>query len=94
MSTRVGAIIFVVAWVNVMTFMVGAWWLGGDALNGRFADGHYFLSCKGTSNGCEHFFREVSPMIFLYSWCHAFSAFAGMIVGIWAVNRTNRPSAT
>ena len=46
--------------------MLGSVWLGGDALNGRIADGHFFVANKGS-------LREVSEAVFTYSRWHALS---------------------
>jgi len=60
--------IFILAIVNFIAFFIGAVHLGGDALNGHVADGHYFLSSHGVHT-------EVSRAVWRYSYFHAASVF-------------------
>ena len=53
---------------NFVVFFLGALYLGGDAVNGRTVDGHYFLANKGH-------LTEVSHAVFMYSKCHTLSIF-------------------
>lgn len=57
---------FVLAFVNFTAFWLIAVYLGGDAVNGRIADGHYFLMAHGR-------YTEVSAAIFNYSKWHVYS---------------------
>ncbi len=56
---------FFVVWAaNLVLFFITTAYLGGDALNGKSFDGHYFLSNHGH-------LTEVSHGIFLYSTIHS-----------------------
>ena len=55
-----------VALVNFASFVVVTLMLGGDALNGKRIDGHYYLAQHGH-------LTEVSAAIYRYSLCHAIS---------------------
>lgn len=61
--------------INFFLFVAGAFYFGGDALDGYRRDGHYFLGMH--SNGP---FTEVSRSIFLYSEWHA-----GFLIGMVAI---------
>jgi hypothetical protein len=52
--------------LNMGAFIVVATYLGGDALNGRVKDDHYFLFAHGK-------YTEVSQAVFNYSRIHAYS---------------------
>jgi hypothetical protein len=75
---------FTVALVNFVSFVCIAQWIGGDALNGYTAGGHYFLSNHGK-------LTEVSGTVFEYSRWHALSMFvthpAALLVG-WQWRRS------
>ena len=58
--------IFIAAFVNFTAFWLAAVYLGGDAVNGRIADGHYYLMAHGR-------YTEVSAAVFNYSKWHAYS---------------------
>jgi len=53
---------------NFLAFWIAAVYLGGDAINGKAVEGHYFLSSHGH-------FTEVGRNIFTYSRWHVFSIF-------------------
>lgn len=53
---------------NFLVFVIGAVYLGGDALNGTAVDGRYFLAEHGR-------LTEVSRAVFVYSQWHARSLF-------------------
>ena len=53
---------------NFLAFWVAAVYLGGDAVNGKALEGHYFLSSHGR-------LTEVGRSVFTYSRCHVFSIF-------------------
>ncbi|HEY1683599.1 MAG TPA: hypothetical protein VGG19_02455 [Tepidisphaeraceae bacterium] len=67
--TKLGAILFGIAWINFMVFWVVAVVIGGDALNGEVENGHYFVSSHGrlteVSEKMWHFSRaqEISVWI-------------------------------
>lgn len=58
----------IAALVNFFSFIALDLYLGGDALNGRQAAGHYFLANHGRMT-------EVSRAVFEYSQWHARSLF-------------------
>ena len=53
---------------NFLAFIAVAGSLGGDALNGKIVDGHFFLGSHGH-------FTEVTQAVFNYSAWHARSLF-------------------
>jgi hypothetical protein len=66
-----------------------AWFLGGDALNGKAVDGRYFVWGHGT-------YTEVSHAAFVFSTCITFAGFGGFGLAvlaaiIWARRNSNRP---
>jgi len=54
--------------INFFSCMLIAKWIGGDAVNGKIVDGHYFLRDHG------HYI-EVSAAVFTYSLWHVRSFF-------------------
>ncbi|MQA37780.1 hypothetical protein [Rugamonas aquatica] len=52
--------------INFFSFILGAMYFGGDALNGKEKDGHFFLASHGK-------FTQVSESVFSYSKLHAMS---------------------
>jgi hypothetical protein len=56
---------------NFITFWIGVVYLGGDAVNGKIDQGHYFLASHGH-------FTEVSKAIYTYSKIHCLTAVAGI----------------
>jgi hypothetical protein len=56
--------IFYVCWVNFLLFGVISVLIGGDALNGRVEDGHFYLGGGGEN-------VEVHCFVFVYSKLHA-----------------------
>jgi hypothetical protein len=52
--------------VNFLVFFVMAIYLGGDALSGKIANGHYYLASHGR-------YTEVSAAVFTYSKWHTSS---------------------
>lgn len=63
---RLGAIIAVTWFLNFAAFVVIAIRIGGDAMNGHAAGGHYYLADHGT-------LTEVSRQVFVYSEIHVIS---------------------
>ncbi|HSI13831.1 MAG TPA: hypothetical protein VK961_17430 [Chthoniobacter sp.] len=61
-------IVFVVAVVNFVAFLIGAAKLGGDAVNGKIQDGRYYVADHGK-------LTEVSHAAFNYSRIHCYSIF-------------------
>ena len=70
-------VIFWVAAINFATFIVIAFFIGGDALNGRQLDGHYFLGSHGH-------YTEVARAVYEYSLIHVGSQFITFPLGIIA----------
>jgi hypothetical protein len=52
---------------------LGVYLLGGDALNGYVQNDHYFVCAHGACN-------EVSRATWSYSYWHAISAYAGIVL--------------
>jgi hypothetical protein len=79
-----------VAIVNFFAFVLTAFYLGGDAVNGYARAGHYFLGAHSKGP-----FTEVSGSIFTYSLWHTFSVIGSLlfflIVGIWQRFRPAQP---
>jgi hypothetical protein len=77
----------IVALINFVSFIGIADYLGGDALNGHQAGGHYFLSNHGK-------LTEVSRAVFTYSQWHAGSLFIthplALLVG-WICFKKHKP---
>jgi hypothetical protein len=59
----------VVAAINLFVFIAGSLYLGGDALNGYHNSSGYFVCAHGSCT-------EVSEAIWTYSYWHAWSATA------------------
>ncbi len=64
---------FVLAWVNLFSFIVISLYIGGDAINGYVSAGKYFVCAHG---GCT----QVSPEIWCYSYWHATTAMLGILL--------------
>lgn len=61
-------IVFIVAVVNFVAFLIGAAKLGGDAVNGKTEDGRYYVADHGK-------LTEVSHAAFTYSRIHCYTLF-------------------
>lgn len=59
--------------INFWTFIGAGMYLGGDALIGHIAGGHYYLCAHGHCT-------EVSAALWHYSWWHAMTALGGMFL--------------
>jgi hypothetical protein len=69
--------------LNFLAFWVAAVYLGGDAVNGKAMEGHYFLSSHGH-------LTEVGRNVFTYSRWHVFSVFITHPLAMlcaWLLNR-------
>lgn len=66
-------------------FLIGVAMLGGDAISGHAAGGHYFLSYRGN-------LTEVSQNIFQYSRWHAYSLFVlvGTHLILYGIDRAQK----
>jgi hypothetical protein len=67
-NKKLAKILVAVGMLNFVVFIVVAIAIGGDALNGHEANGHYYLNSHGTDT-------EVSRIVFMYSKVHAMSVF-------------------
>ena len=67
-AKRILHIVVAVAALNFTAFCVVGLSIGGDALNGRAAEGRYYLAHGGEET-------EVSRAIWVYSFIHAVSVF-------------------
>ncbi|WP_342360320.1 hypothetical protein [Terrarubrum flagellatum] len=65
---RVVYVIVAIAAANFLSFAAISSFIGGDALNGKYEAGHYFLNNHGR-------LTEVSESVFNYSKWHARSLF-------------------
>ncbi|MBM4030406.1 MAG: hypothetical protein FJ291_01305 [Planctomycetes bacterium] len=87
-ANRWARALFVIMIANFFSFVVVAYVIGGDAVNGHSENGRYYVSLHGADT-------EVSHAVFIYSYVHALSQFVtfplGMIGGLW-VATTPRPS--
>jgi hypothetical protein len=54
--------------INFLVFFFMSLRLGGDAVNGKIENGHYFLASHGH-------YTEVSGQVFAYSRWHTYSVF-------------------
>lgn len=68
--TKLAAVVAVVGLLDFISFLVGASYLGGDAVNGKIDGGRYYL--YGPYHGVKAF-HEVSQAVFDYSRWHAYS---------------------
>jgi hypothetical protein len=77
---RICVSVFAICLVNFALFFIGAVYLGGDAVNGKIFEGHYFLMSHGR-------YTEVSADIFNYSKWHAYSTWVthplAFAAGFW-----------
>jgi len=76
MSKRAKWIIYsttALAFPNFVIFWLITVYLGGDALNGFIKNSHYFVCAHGACT-------EVSKSIWTFSYWHAISAYAGIVL--------------
>jgi hypothetical protein len=71
--------------LNFVSFFVGAIYLGGDALNGKIENGHFYLANHGK-------LTEVSEGVYRYSQIHALSVFLliGVVMIVHFVTKTEQ----
>jgi hypothetical protein len=70
--------VFFAALLNFAVFWVVAVRLGGDAVNGRMQDGHFYLASHGK-------YTEVSGRVFMYSRLHTYSVWVTHPLALLAV---------
>ena len=70
-------VVFFLSLANFLAFWFIAFYLGGDAWNGKVEGGAYYLAYHGE-------FTEVSPAIYRYSQLHILSLIVTMPLGILA----------
>lgn len=63
----------VLALINFFAFIAGSLYLGGDALNGYHNSSGFFVCAHGSCT-------EVSEAVWTYSYWHAWSATAGILL--------------
>jgi hypothetical protein len=68
--SKLTAVVTVVGLVDFVSFLIGAAYLGGDALNGKIDGGRFYL--YGPYHGMKAY-HEVSQAAFDYSRWHAYS---------------------
>jgi hypothetical protein len=69
--------------LNFVAFLAIASGIGGDALNGKIVDGHFYLGSHGK-------FTEVTQAVFDYSRWHARSLFVAHPLGMLLLFITGR----
>jgi hypothetical protein len=87
--------VMVIAMVNFVAFVTIAIWIGGDAINGRISNGHYYVMEHGR-------YTEVTKAVWDYSRCHAISVwithglfFLTYFIFLWAGEiKTQQKSAS
>ena len=68
--SRLADVVAVVGLLDFVAFVIGASYLGGDAVNGKIEGGRYYL--YGPYHGMK-VYHEVSQAVFDYSRWHAYS---------------------
>ncbi len=88
--SKLAAVVAAIGLLDFISFLVGASYLGGDAVNGKIDGGRYYL--YGPYHGGKAF-HEVSQAVFDYSRWHAYSLMITwplMIVLCFAAERAAR----
>jgi|SRR5271169_1669992 len=67
-------LVIAVGALNLLIFVAGATYLGGDAVNGKIEGGRYYLFGVRTESG-RKVYTEVSRPVFTYSRWHVYSIF-------------------
>ena len=86
---RTCVVIFTLGLVNFALYFIGAIYLGGDAINGKIVDGHYFLMSHGR-------YTEVSADISNYSKWHVYCTWVTHLLAFaagfwyWRIKRAGR----
>jgi hypothetical protein len=78
--------------LNFAIFVAIACYLGGDAVNGKFEDGRYYLFGVRTASG-HKVYTEVSQAVFDYSRWHVYSLFITwpfVMLAAFAQNRMSK----
>jgi hypothetical protein len=68
--SKLAAVVAVVGLLDFVSFLIGASYIGGDAVNGKIDGGRYYL--YGPYHGMKGY-HEVSQAVFDYSRWHAYS---------------------
>lgn len=87
---RICTLVFIMGLVNFAVFMAAAIYLGGDAVNGKVENGHYYLMNHGSHT-------EVTKAIFTYSRWHVYSVLVthpSAIVAAFWYNRLRKLQGT
>ena len=80
---KAGRVAFIFGIINFAVYVLVAAKIGGDAVNGHSASGHYFLGEHGK-------LTETSYSVFLYSKLHTYTLFVShplAMLGIWINHR-------
>jgi hypothetical protein len=75
--------------LNFLIFVAGAIYLGGDAVNGKVEDGHYYLFGVRTES-VRKVYTEVTEPVFTYSRWHVYSIFVTWPLVMAAALASNR----
>jgi hypothetical protein len=72
--------------LNFVAYVAATYILGGDAVNGHIADGHYYLAMHGHTT-------EVSRVVFEYSLWHTYALWItfAVAIGLWLLERRRHP---
>jgi hypothetical protein len=68
--SKLASVVTVIGLLDFVSFLIGASYLGGDAVNGKIDGGRYYL--YGPYNGMKGY-NEVSQAVFDYSRWHVYS---------------------
>jgi hypothetical protein len=76
-----------IALFNFLAYVTATSVLGGDAVNGHIADGHYYLAMHGRTT-------EVSRAVFEYSLWHTYALWItfAVAIGLWLLERRRQTS--
>lgn len=81
--------VVIIGAANFAVFVGVAMYLGGDALNGKVEDGHYYLTERGR-------YTEVSESVFEYSRVHAYTTLVSwpvVLISAYAASRIKKAKA-
>jgi hypothetical protein len=81
--------ILVIGFLNFAVFVAIAYYLGGDAVNGKVEGGRYYLFGVRTESG-RKVYTEVSEPVFTYSRWHVYSNFVTWPLVMAAAIASNR----
>ena len=88
------SVLTAVTLLNFVVFLIVAFHLGGDAVNGKVVGGHYYLFGLQHESGHKGY-TEVSETVFNYSRWHVYSIFVTwplMMAALFTQNRITKRS--